>query len=249
MSLAPALTDCVYALGSGGLLVGRSAWCHRPAEVDTLPVVGGYQEARDDRLEALQPDLILCTSAVQDALARRLADEGRPVYQVPLPSSPWGILDSVVTVAAVLGRPEAAAPVLDRLTAAMQELGGSLPGVPTYVEIDLGGPITCGTGSFVYWALSWLGLRVLTAGDRRAYFEPDDAWLRELQPRLVVFDPQPHRSQTEQTVVERLAERGLVGWFESGGRVVVTEGDVLAHSGPWLISDGLPRLVRQVAAA
>jgi len=60
VSLVPSLTDAVFRLDSGRLLVGRTEYCVRPAgEVDTVPVVGGTKNADPERVAALDPDVVL----------------------------------------------------------------------------------------------------------------------------------------------------------------------------------------------
>lgn len=249
VSLAPSLTDTVYRLGLGGVLAGRSAWCRRPPEVAGLPVVGSYTGVRRSQLDALDPDLILMISGAQEELAGRLADEGFPVYQFPLPASPWGILENVAVVAAVMGSPEAAGGPLGELHDALLALHDRLPALGTYVEIDLGGPVTIGSGSYVFWALRWLGLDVLTPDAAKAYFTPDDAVLAKMAPGLIIYDPQPGGAVPPGSVEDRFKARGLGDWFRAGARLVVTGGDVLAHSGPWLIESGLPWLAGRILAA
>lgn len=246
VSLSPSLTDCVVELGLTDRLVGRSAWCWRPPEIRKLPVVGSYTGVREEVLHRLDPDLILTTSGVQEDLARKLARAGEPVYVVPLPTTPWGILENVVTVAVAVGETEAADPLLDRLAARMQELHGVLAPASVYVEIDLGGPITIGTGSYVYWALRWMGLSPLVPDGANAWSTPAPAWLERLRPDVILYDPQPGRGETRETVRDRFESRGLANMLASDPAIVVTEGDVLAHYGPRLIDRGLPGLVRAI---
>ena len=97
VSLAPNLTDALFALGLGERLVGRSAFCHRPAPVLALPVVASYTKTRLELLRSLKPDLVLLSTGVQREQALRLKEEGFPVYAVPLPTSPYGILENLST--------------------------------------------------------------------------------------------------------------------------------------------------------
>ena len=246
VSLSPSLTDTVWALGLGGRMAGRSAWCRRPREAKRLPVVGHYLDVREERLAALEPDLILAVSGVQEPAVRRLAAAGWPVYLVPLPTSPWAIVDGVTLVAGACGEPERGVRLAGELTRALAAVEGVLPPLVTYAELDLGGPITVGLGAHVTWCLAWLGLRPVGMEEPRAYLEPDRGWLQTLRPELVVLDPQPGRAPTPEVAWVGLERRGLGSW-RSTARLVVTEGDVLAHPGPWLLTQGLAELVRAVA--
>lgn len=247
VSLSPSLTDAVVQLGLGDRLVGRSAWCWRPPEVRRLPVVGSYTGCQRDRLRDLEPDLVVVTGGVQDSLARELAREGWPVYQFDLPTSPWGIVDGATAMGVLCGVPDAGLELARRCHRAMDELAGSLPPLTTWVEIDLGGPVTTGLGSYVTWSLLWMGLRPLGRHEVAAYREVGRGEPAGTPPQLVIYDPQPGSTLTEDEVWERLAGRGLGSWSRTGTRIVVTEGDVLAHYGPWLLLEGLPALRDRLA--
>ncbi|HHQ47412.1 MAG TPA: ABC transporter substrate-binding protein [Acidobacteria bacterium] len=247
VSLSPSLTDCVVQLGFRDRLVGRSAWCWRPEAIEELPVVGSYTGVREEVLHRLDPDLILMTSGVQEELARKLARAGEPVYVVPLPTTPWGILENVVIVAVAMGEIEAAEPLVARLSDRLDALRGALTPRNVYVEIDLGGPVTIGEGSYAYWALRWVGLSPLIPRGTAAWSTPPTDWLETIRPEVVIYDPQPRRREDADTVRERFESRGLQRWFENDPAVVVTEGDVIAHYGPWFIGEGFPDLVRRIS--
>ncbi len=246
VSLSPSLTDAVVELGMGDRLVGRSAWCWRPPSVRDLPVVGSYTGCRRDRLRALDPDLVLVAGGVQDSLARELSEEGWPVYQFFLPSSPWGIVDTASVLGILCGVPDSGLDLARRCHGALDELAGTVPPLSTWVEIDLGGPVTTGLGSYVTWCLRWMGLRPLGWEHLPAYREVGRGEPGGPAPELVVYDPQPRSRVSEVEVRRRLAERGLGHWTGAGTRIVVTEGDVLAHHGPWLLLEGLPGLRDQL---
>jgi len=59
VTLAPNLTELVYAVGAGDRLVGVSAWSDYPPEVLELPVVGDAFTIDQEQLALLDPDLLL----------------------------------------------------------------------------------------------------------------------------------------------------------------------------------------------
>ena len=59
VTLAPGLTELVFEIGAGDLLVGVSAWSDYPREVLELPVVGDAFSVDHERLAMLHPDLLL----------------------------------------------------------------------------------------------------------------------------------------------------------------------------------------------
>ena len=59
VSLAPSLTETLYALGADSLLVGISQFCAWPDSVSKKPVVGGYLDPSIEQIISRSPDLIL----------------------------------------------------------------------------------------------------------------------------------------------------------------------------------------------
>jgi iron complex transport system substrate-binding protein len=60
VSLCPSLTDSLFELGCGAMLVGRTKFCVRPSPaVAAVERVGGTKNPKLDRIVALAPDLVL----------------------------------------------------------------------------------------------------------------------------------------------------------------------------------------------
>lgn len=59
ISLAPSLTELVYAAGAGARLIGVVEYSDYPASADSLPVVGRFDGLDIERILELKPDLIV----------------------------------------------------------------------------------------------------------------------------------------------------------------------------------------------
>jgi len=241
VSLAPNVTETLFALSLGERLVGRSAFCYRPAATLSLPVVSSYTRVRWELLESLKPDLVLISTGVQRELLFELHRRGFPIFPIPLPQSPYGILENIAVLGALLEATEAATGLCARLSERYGALYKALPPLRVYLEFDLGGPITVGRGSYVGEALRYLGLQNIFAEHPQSYFQPDLAEVARRGPELVIYEPKPHRSRPLEKAQRLLAERG---WCFP---LVVTGGDELAHYGP-LFFDYLEALVGQIRA-
>lgn len=80
ITLAPNLTEMVYAVGSGSLLVGTDEFSDEPAAAKSLPKVGGMQP-NIEKIAALRPDLVLATTnGNHPNLAPALAAVGIPLF-------------------------------------------------------------------------------------------------------------------------------------------------------------------------
>ncbi|WP_298630366.1 helical backbone metal receptor [uncultured Thermus sp.] len=225
VSLAPNVTDALFALGVGERLVGRSAFCHRPAEVLSLPVLASYTKTRTELLRSLKPDLVLLSTGVQREQAFRLKEEGFPVYALPLPLSPYGILENLSTLGHLLDLEERATALAHGLAERYGRLKGRFD-LRVYFEMDLGGPITVGRGSYIAQALLHLGLKPIFLDVPQAYFPPDLREVERRKPDLFLYEPKPWGRNPQEKARALAAERG---WHLP---VVATDGDELAHYGP-----------------
>jgi iron complex transport system substrate-binding protein len=79
VSLVPAATEMLYAMGEGGRVVGVGSYDRYPPEVERLPRVGGLLDPDVERLLALKPDLVIAYST-QTTLRHQLDDARIPLF-------------------------------------------------------------------------------------------------------------------------------------------------------------------------
>jgi len=72
-------TETLYLLGEGDRVVGVSGYTVRPLEARRKPRVSAFINARFDKIEALEPDLVLAFSDLQADLGAELVRRGIPV--------------------------------------------------------------------------------------------------------------------------------------------------------------------------
>src|SRR5437867_9535797 len=69
-------TETLYLLGQGHRIVGVSGYTVRPPEARQKPKISAFINAKFDKIEALQPDLVLAFSDLQADLASELVRRG-----------------------------------------------------------------------------------------------------------------------------------------------------------------------------
>ncbi len=65
ISLAPSITEMVFAAGAGDRLVGVTSFCDFPAETSAIAKVGDTQSPNIESIVALRPQLVLVSTASQ----------------------------------------------------------------------------------------------------------------------------------------------------------------------------------------
>lgn len=73
-------TETLYLLGEGDRVAGISGYTVRPPEARQKPKVSSFLHARYEKIEALQPDLILAFSDLQADITNDLVKRGYPVF-------------------------------------------------------------------------------------------------------------------------------------------------------------------------
>src|SRR5437773_2490512 len=69
-------TETLYLLGQGDRIVGVSGYTVRPPEARLKPKVSAFINAKFDKIQALDPDLVLAFSDLQADLAAELVRRG-----------------------------------------------------------------------------------------------------------------------------------------------------------------------------
>jgi len=165
VSLIPATTELLFALGLGPAVVGRTAWCDYPAEAAKVPNMGDGLQPNLEAVLGARPDLVvLYKSSQNEAAAQRLRAQGVPTVVVSTDR-----LEDVPRVARLLarlgGRPGAGdslAAAYERGLAEATVRAG--PRSPTILLLAWEQPpITIGAGSFLSELVTRAGARNLFA--------------------------------------------------------------------------------------
>jgi iron complex transport system substrate-binding protein len=151
VSLAPNLTEILFAIGAGERVVGVTTYDDYPEEVKKLPRVGGFIDPSVEAILALEPDLVVCTPNPggrnrMDALSRM----GVPILVLPS----YGMEDIftvIETLGDLFGRQESAKDLIEGMQKRIARVAELVRGVrrPKVLLVYGHRPImAAGPGSF-----------------------------------------------------------------------------------------------------
>ena len=241
ISFSPAVTETLFELDLGSRIKGISAFCSRPKETSKIRKVGSYGSARMEVLREIGPDLILTISGFQKEFAENLAKEF-PVYTFELPSSVAGIVDLVSKVGIVTGKTNEARYMEFELLKYLGSLRRR-PSVTGYMEIDLGGPVSFGSLSYITDALSILGVKSIYGNQMNEWIKPDLDFVRQSDPDVIFYEPKMYSKFLPQDLKKMISSRG---WEKmqavENNHVFTSPGplDYFAHHRPAFIREVLP---------
>ncbi len=101
VSLAPSVTEFLFALGAGDRVAGVTRYCDDPPAARKLPKVGGYLDPNYEAIVSLRPDLVILLATHQETRSK-LASLGIRTLAVDH-DTVTGILDSAAAIANAAG--------------------------------------------------------------------------------------------------------------------------------------------------
>jgi iron complex transport system substrate-binding protein len=166
ITLAPNLTEIVFAVGAGDRLVGNTTYCNYPAEANNIAKVGDTLHPSLERIIALRPQVVLISTASQlEVFTQQLQNQNIAVF-VTDPHNLDGVFRSIEQIGVILGQNEQAKALVQQLrqrTNAVETAVQSEKPVRVFYQVS-GEPLyTAGRDSFVTDLMRRAGAASVTA--------------------------------------------------------------------------------------
>ncbi len=171
VSLAPSITETLFAIGAANQIVGVTDYCNYPPEARMKQHVGGMINPNIEAIVGLHPDLIILSMEgnVRDDFTR-LTGFGIPVF-VSNPRTFAGIRRSIDQIGELTGHTAEAARLAGRQAARVDSIAALVHGAPirTLCFVSLEPIMVVGHNTFVNELLERAGAGNLAAGAAGTY--------------------------------------------------------------------------------
>ncbi len=239
VSLAPANTEIVAALGALDRLAGVTSYCDYPAEVAGIDTMGDFVQPNLEVIAAAEPDLVLVTTGVQTEVISQLEALGATVVAID-PQSFDGVLNAITIVGAAIGEPEAAAQLTESMEIQLDDIAERVEGAPVrcFLEIAQDPLFTVGSGTL-------LNDLIELAGGENVVTEP--GYVAYSVEQLVQTDPAVYLA-TKGSMSDPSDITGRPGYAAltsvAAARVFILDDNLVSRPGPRVVEG-----VRQIAEA
>lgn len=115
VSLSPNITEIIYALGKGDKLVGRTALCDYPEEVENVTVVGDFYEWNFETILALEPDVVFASSLNTEENEKKLKELGIKVVFLTQVQSFESTYETIEMIGEILNARENAEKIINNM--------------------------------------------------------------------------------------------------------------------------------------
>ncbi|HKV47312.1 MAG TPA: cobalamin-binding protein [Candidatus Acidoferrales bacterium] len=188
VSLAPNLTEIIYALGAGDRLVGDTNLCDTPPAAKSKPHVGNPQDPSLEAIVGLHPDLILASASINvPETADALLKVGVPVYTT-YPHTVRQMLDSITEIGGLIGANSQAEALKMSLRARLDKLQAKVADQPpshVLFLVSVSPPYSIGVNTFIADALRWAGAESVLVTDQN-WPQPSFEEILRIQPDYIV---------------------------------------------------------------
>lgn len=242
VSLAPNLTEIVYAVGAGDHLVGDTTYCDYPPEAKAVEKVGDTLHPSLERIIALKPQVVLISTASQlEVFTRQLENQNIVVF-VTDPHDLEGVFRSINQIGEIAGQTEQAKLLVDKLrqrTAAVEVRVKGVPSVRVFYQLSAEPLYTAGHDAFVTDLIRRAGGASVTADVPGAWPKYSAESAMAAQPEVIILPTGGSMGEANSNVAEALRRSPAV----IAGKVFKINDDHLVRPGPRAV-DGLEEMAK-----
>jgi len=230
VSLAPNLTEMIYAVGGGEKLVGDTTYCDFPEAAKSVQKIGDTMSPNMEAIIALHPDVVLVSTASQiEAFMRTLAERNIAVYVVDA-RSVEDVLAGLLTIGDILGTRPKAEETVAALRQRLDSVRSQVDGKATrrvFVQISKEPLFTAGREAYLNEVVRVAGGESVTQQIPGAYPNLSRETASKLDPDAIIISDNEGNHEPDSAFANSAAVKN--------GQVFRINADLLARPGPRIV--------------
>jgi iron complex transport system substrate-binding protein len=245
VSMAPNVTEMLFAIGLDNEIVGVTEFCNYPEAAKSKPKIGGYYNPNIEVILSLKPDLIVATpDGYSKERVDKLDQSGIPVFIVN-PLKIDDATESMLVLGKITGKEAYSKLVVDGLKARIKVVKDKVAQVPAqkrpkvFYEIGQNPLVTVGPNNFVDDLIT-------AAGGINIANDAPNSWpiysveaIITKNPDIILTAPSTMTASDKMIADEWSKYRTISAVMNK--RIYAIDPDVLLRSGP-RVADGLEKL-------
>ncbi len=243
ISLSPANTEILYALGAGERVKGRTDYCNYPQEASEVDSIGTYTSPNMELILSLEPEIVFASDYMDDAIRGQVEEAGAKVV-VFSANSIASVKDAILQAGQILNLNETAAGITDSMDEQLKGIQETVSGAaPKSIFVDLGDYYSAGPGSLIDDMLQQIGAQNIVAETGKTWPQLSVESIIEKNPDLyfsLFTSPEELRQVPGLGELDCMKEENLL--FLEG---LSEEADMIQRPGPRVV-DGVRLLAQKI---
>ena len=229
VSLSPAGTEIIFALGQGDKLVARTDFCTFPEEAQKISSVGGF-DGKSFSLETIlsyNPDFVYLSNVMHNYLVSTLENFGIKVYISDV-NSIDDVLNEIIDIAKILNVEKFGKEYVSKMKSELTLIKNVGSEKKIYCEIFNSPFLTCGKNSFINDIIDYAGGKNIFDFLDSSYPQVSEEVIITMNPDIILA---PDYSEID---LEKIYARN--GWQNISAiknkKVFSVSGDIFTRPGP-----------------
>lgn len=151
VSLSPANTELLFALGVGDKVVGDTSFCDYPEQAKNIQKIGDFEGPNLELIQKVQPDVVLAGGYIQEELIKKLQELKIPVVSTEA-SDFNSIYDSIKLIGQVTGTEANADKIIAEMKSSVDQIKNKTKDMPkkkVFYVVWTDPITTAGSGTFI----------------------------------------------------------------------------------------------------
>jgi len=234
VSIAPSITETLFALGLGDRVVGVTSYCNYPPEVlekvgeGKIAVIGGFTNPSLEKIIGLNPDLVIGHNLLKPEFVKKIEDAGIPIIVIKTSETIQGVYDDIKLIGKACWADDAASKLVEKLKNRIAFWEKQVEGVEKVdvAEIAWVNPLwVAGNGTYIHDIIEHAGGRNVFA-DKNWWASVSDEELVAKDPDYIIV-PYKHDQELIYEGIMKMKEEGLIH-----GEVIPIDPDIISRPGP-----------------
>jgi len=245
VSLAPSITESLFAVGAADQVVGVTDQCNYPPEAKQCQKVGGFDwtSVSMERLVSLKPDLVVATGKQHSRVIERLNQFRIPVVLVD-PESIQDVYDTLLLLGKITSHRQQAKELVASMKRRVAETRLRVGYINKHDRVRVfyqvyDEPLMTATGN------TYIGEMIELAGGENIFATLEGTYPTVSMESLVALNPEVILAPTHGTSVSKIVSRPGASHIDAvkDNRVHLLNADIVSRPGPRL-AEGMEQVAR-----
>lgn len=247
VSVSPAETESLFALGLDQEIVGVSDYDDYPQAATSKPKMGGITSPNAEAIIAAKPDIVFTGISMKEADVKKFRDLGIQMFKVD-PKTYDDVISNIELYGQITDHQQQAKTVVDNMKKTREDIQAAVKNVSVkekvYVEFSPGW--TVGKGEFMNELIETAGAENVAAAET-GWFQINEENIIKANPDIILYPAGLIDTETKKPLEELI--KGRQGWDQiaavKNNQVIGVDANLLSRPGPRL-ADGLQVIAKAI---